>query len=34
LQKTIAKAFEDFGEAGNVGGVEPDAEDIHDSATA
>ena len=34
LQKTITKAFEDFGEAGNVGGVEPDAEDIHDSATA
>lgn len=34
LQESIAIPFEDFGEAGNVGGVEPDAEDVHDSATA
>ena len=34
LQKTIAITFEHIGEAGNVGGVEPDAEDVHDSATA
>jgi hypothetical protein len=34
LQETIAIALEHVSEAGNVGGVEPDAEDIHDSATA
>jgi hypothetical protein len=34
LQKALAVPFEDFCEPGDVSGVEADAEDIHDPATA
>jgi hypothetical protein len=34
LQEAITIPFEDVGEARDVGGVKPDAEDVHDSATA
>jgi hypothetical protein len=34
LQEALAVPFEDFCEPGDVSGVEADAEDIHDPATA
>jgi hypothetical protein len=34
LQEPFTIPFEDVGEARDVGGVEPDAEDVHDVATA
>ena len=34
LQEALAVALEDVGEAGNISGVETDAENVHDLATA
>jgi hypothetical protein len=34
LQKALAVAFENFRESGDISGVEADAEDVHDPATA
>jgi hypothetical protein len=34
VQESVAIAFEDVGDTGNVGGVETYAEDVHDRTTA